>query len=78
MATVQIRNLDDDAYDVLKTRAAASGRSLQEYLRVSLEEMARKQSVRDALDRVRADLAGTEDSVTLADIVAIQRAGRDQ
>ncbi len=78
MATVQIRNLDDEAYAVLKKRAADSGRSLQEYLRVQLEEIARQQSISEALARVRADIVWTEGSVTMEDIVAIQRAGRDR
>ncbi len=75
MATVQIRNLDDSAYDVLRQRAAKSGRSLQEYVRLHLEEVARTATVGELLDEVRADL---EVPVTMADIVAAQRSGRDR
>lgn len=45
MATVQIRNLADPAYQVLKARAEASGRSLQEYLRLLLEAEAAAEPV---------------------------------
>ncbi|SCK16513.1 hypothetical protein [Streptomyces sp. WMMB 322] len=53
MATVQIRNLDDNAYATLQRRAAESGRSLQEYLRVTLEQEARRQSVEELLGAAR-------------------------
>ncbi|MET3962899.1 plasmid stability protein [Marmoricola sp. OAE513] len=76
MATVQIRNLDDEAYATLRRRASESGRSLQEYLRLLLEESARKESVAGALQRMRADVMWAENSVTLDDIVSLQREGR--
>lgn len=75
MATVQIRNLDDDAYAVLKRRAAASGRSLQEFLRLALERQAAEPTVEEALAAARADLAWT-DVPPMADIVEAQRADR--
>lgn len=78
MATVQIRNLDDEAYAVLKRRAAASGRSLQEYLRLELERQAARPTLAEVLDQARADLVWTEDSVTIEDVVAEQRAGRER
>lgn len=78
MATVQVRNLDDAAYAVLKRRAAESGRSLQEYLRVLLEQQAREPTVAEALARVRVDLAWTagETAPTMVDVVELQRADR--
>lgn len=75
MATVQIRNLDDSAYDVLRHRAAKSGRSLQEYVRLQLEESAKTATVDELLDDVRSRL---EVDVPMTDIVAEQRAGRDR
>jgi plasmid stability protein len=73
MATVQIRNLDDDAYAVLRTRAAASGRSLQEYLRLLLEEQARRDSLADTFSRLRLEPSWSSSSVTVEDIVELQR-----
>lgn len=79
MATVQIRNLDDDAYGVLKTRAAASGRSLQEYLRLLLEDAAHQADRADYWKRYRADVVWTEvEPITMEEIVAIIHEGRDR
>lgn len=75
MATVQIRNLDDDAYAILRRRAADSGRSLQEYLRIELERTARKPSVAEAIEMARADLTG---EVSVDDVVALQREARGE
>ncbi|WP_067433530.1 FitA-like ribbon-helix-helix domain-containing protein [Nocardioides jensenii] len=75
MATVQIRNLDDDAYAVLKGRAAASGRSLQEFLRLMLERQAAEPTVDEALAAARVDLSWS-DAPAMVDIVEAQRADR--
>jgi antitoxin FitA len=75
MATVQIRNLDESAYDVLRLRAAASGRSLQEYVRLQLEESAKTATVSELLGDIRQHL---ETAVPMADIVAAQHEGRDR
>lgn len=40
MASISIRDVPDDARDELAARAARSGRSLQEYLRRELVELA--------------------------------------
>ncbi len=42
MASVTIRDVPDDARDELAARAAITGRSLQEYLRIELIELARR------------------------------------
>lgn len=76
MATVQIRNLDDDAYGVLKTRAAASGRSLQEYVRLLLEDAARKEAGRDYWRRYRADMSWPGVELTSEEILDAIHAGR--
>ena len=39
MATIQIKNLPDEAVHTLKVRAAKSGQSLQEYMRAYLIEV---------------------------------------
>ncbi|MFJ4439767.1 FitA-like ribbon-helix-helix domain-containing protein [Streptomyces sp. NPDC088923] len=75
MATVQIRNLDEEAYAILRRRAAESGRSLQEYLRIEVEELARRPSIDEILDDLR-DHAVSD--VTMDEIVAMQREGRDR
>jgi plasmid stability protein len=40
MATIQIRDLPDDAYDVLRRRARDRGQSLQAYMRESVIDLA--------------------------------------
>jgi plasmid stability protein len=76
MATVQIRNLDGHAYEVLKRRAAESGRSLQEYLRLLLEREAAASTNAEILARWRADI-GWSTGITTEMIVEAQRAERD-
>jgi plasmid stability protein len=75
MATVQIRNLSDDAYAILRRRAAESGRSMQEYLRMRLEQEAFQPSLDEVLGAVRSELTS---SVSMSDILAAQREGRGE
>ncbi|MCM2577985.1 FitA-like ribbon-helix-helix domain-containing protein [Streptomyces meridianus] len=75
MATVQIRNLDDRAYDILRRRAADSGRSLQEYLRTRLEEEAARPTLDEALAAARSELSG---EVSMDAIVAVQHEDRGE
>lgn len=42
MASITVRDVPDDTRDELAARAAATGRSLQEYLRAHLIDLARK------------------------------------
>ena len=53
MASVTIRDVPDDTRDELAARAALSGRSLQEYLRGKLIELARRPDPEVLLTRVR-------------------------
>lgn len=78
MATVQIRNLDDRAYAVLKRRARNSGRSLQEYLRLELELRASEETVGESLARIRSGLSSTNSGASMEDIVWVVREGRDR
>jgi antitoxin FitA len=72
MATVQIRNIPEQAHAILRRRAAEAGQSLQEYLRARLVEEAATQTLDEILDR-----AGTRGgSAPFADVVAILRADR--
>jgi antitoxin FitA len=51
--SITIRDVPDDVRDELASRAALSGRSLQEHLRHELIELARRPSVEALLSRVR-------------------------
>lgn len=54
MASITIREVPDEARDELAARAASSGRSLQEYLRAQLIELARRPDPDALLDRIRS------------------------
>lgn len=51
--SITIRNVPDDTRDELAARAASTGRSLQEYLRAQLIELARRPDAAVLLERVR-------------------------
>lgn len=46
MATIQIRDVPNDAYEALREQARAAGQSLQAYMRERVIEMARIQARR--------------------------------
>jgi plasmid stability protein len=52
--TITIRNVPDETRDALAARAAASGRSLQEYLSAELRELAERPDVATAVAQIRA------------------------
>jgi hypothetical protein len=51
--TVQLRNVSDRAHRRLKAEAAAAGQSLSEYLKIHLEEMARRPTHAELTERLR-------------------------
>lgn len=51
--SITIRDVPDDTRDELAARAALSGRSLQEYLRAELVELARRPDVATVVARIR-------------------------
>lgn len=53
MAAITIRDVPDETRDELAARAAQVGRSLQEYLRSQLIELARRPDAEALLSRVR-------------------------
>ena len=42
MATIQIRDISEDAYEVIRRRARAGGQSIQAYMKKAIERMARQ------------------------------------
>lgn len=72
-STLQIRDVPDDALDVIRARAAAEGMSLTAYLRRLLIETAAQPTVGEVLARTERRTAG----LTMADLVAATRSGRD-
>jgi len=67
--TIQIRDVDEQAYTVLRTRAAAENLSLAAYLKRQLEDLASRPTMAELLakaDQRRAETGGvrTEDIVS--------------
>lgn len=51
--SITIRNVPEDTRDELAARAARSGRSLQEYLRAELIDLARRPDAETVVNRIR-------------------------
>jgi plasmid stability protein len=71
--SITIRDVPDKARDELAARAALSGRSLQEYLRAQLIELAGRPDVETVLARIRDRKQRTGTRLSRARILA----GRD-
>lgn len=52
MATIQIKNVPEQAHAVLRQRAAVAGQSLQEYMLTWIERATARPTVDEVLDRV--------------------------
>ena len=42
MATIQIRDVSEEAYEIIRRRARAAGQSIQAYLKIAIEGMAQQ------------------------------------
>jgi plasmid stability protein len=76
MVTITIRDVPQDVRDELASRAAGSGRSLQEYLAAALREIAARPSLESAVVEVRQRARGLpelEVGDVLADLAADRR-----
>lgn len=77
MATIQIRDIPEEAYEVIRLRARAAGQSIQAYMRELVLEQTGRPSKREAMDAVRAALAKHPPiRLTAEDIVAHVHAER--
>jgi len=78
MATIQIREIPEDAYEVIRKRARAAGRSIQSYLRDWLIDFAGNPTPEEVLMAMAAARAAsqtpgpTHESI-LADLAADRR-----
>lgn len=59
MATIQIRDVPDSVHRTYKTRAAAAGQSLQEYLLAELVQRARTKTPAEVMDDVQRRIDAT-------------------
>jgi hypothetical protein len=74
MKTIQVRNVPDDVHRALRTRAAAAGISLSDFVLGELERTAQRPPVADLLQRARSRAGGASSRT----IVAAIRSGRDR
>lgn len=54
MATIQVRDLPEETYEVIRRRARSQGRSIQSYMREWIVEMASTPTKAEGLDRIAA------------------------
>ncbi len=73
---ITVRNVPDAVRNTLASRAAAEGKSLQEYLRELLIEETAKPTTAEWVARVRARVKASGSRVTTAEILAARDADR--
>ena len=78
MATIQIREIPEDAYDVIRKRARASGRSIQSYMREVVVAFAARPTTDEVLTlmesaRADSDTPGATRESILTDLAADRR-----
>jgi len=76
MPSITIRNVPDEVRDELAARAAATGRSLQEYLLAELVDLARKPDVAFLVQAMRDRKRATRSTFSSDRILAHRDADR--
>jgi len=76
MATIQIRELPEETYEVIRRRARQAGQSIQAYMRDEVIALAARPSKAEAVARIEEILAREQPSVTRSDILRALRADR--
>ncbi len=76
MASITVRDVPDSARDELASRAARTGRSLQEYLRKELIDLASRPDPAALAQRISERKRQTGTTLTAAKIIKHRDAGR--
>lgn len=76
MPSIQVKDVPEDVHAILRTRAAAAGMSLQEYLLARLMEDARTPTLDEVLDRAGGRAGGKATLRTAAKAVRRERDAR--
>jgi plasmid stability protein len=74
--SITIRDVPDETRDELAARARLTGRSLQEYLRYRLIELASQPDAETLVERIRSRKAATDSALSPDRIVAHRDADR--
>lgn len=78
MATIQVREIPEDAYEVIRKRARASGRSIQSYMRDVVVDLASRPTTEEVLTLIEtahaeSDTPGATHESIVADLDADRR-----
>ena len=77
MATIQVREIPEDLYEVLRRRARREGRSLQAYMRDQVVALAQQPTKQEAVEEIEAVLARVTseepDAASVLDDLAAER-----
>lgn len=76
MTSITVRDVPDATRDELASRARASGRSLQEYLRAELIELARRPDLTEHVERIRARKEAARSHLSAAEILELRDVDR--
>ena len=74
--SITIRDIEDEVRDELAARAASTGRSLQEYLRAQLTELARRPDPEVLWSRIRQRKRDTGSRLSPEEILRFRDADR--
>jgi plasmid stability protein len=73
---ITIRDVPESVRDELAARAAAQGRSMQEFLRAELERLAARPTLESVLERIRERKSIAATRLSVDDILRDRDAGR--
>ena len=77
VATIQIRDIPEEAYETIRLRARTAGQSIQAYMRDHVIALASQPTKDEVVSAIRSVLAREGRPTTMADIVADVEAGRN-
>ena len=78
MATIQVREVPEDLYEVLRRRARRAGQSLQAYMRDQVVALAERPTKDEAIEQIESVLArlggdGPSAAAIMSDLAAERR-----
>ncbi len=77
MATIQVRDVPDELYEVLRRRARRDGQSLQAYMRSQVMALAARPTKEEAIEEIEAVVsrlpAGVSSAASIAEDLTAER-----
>ena len=78
MATIQVRDISDEAYETIKRRAKAAGQSIQAYMKAQIEDAARQPSNDELWDRIEENARRINLQLDTDELLEDIRSGRER